>query len=133
MSIKDFIEKIKPFYTIILFLVIASIFFALGRISAIEDKQTPLKIQNMSNNLKNKTLSATIIQSQDLGVLSTTSTANKDRESGQVIGSKSGKKYYFPWCGTLKAVKEVNRVSFASIEEAKKAGYVASKNCKGLW
>ncbi|MFA7216861.1 MAG: hypothetical protein WC095_02680 [Candidatus Paceibacterota bacterium] len=133
MSIKDFIEKIKPLYTILLFLVIASIFFTLGRISAIEDKKTPLKIQNINNDSNNKVLSAAVIESQDISVLSTTSISNKDRESGQVIGSKSGKKYYFPWCGTLKAVKEVNRVNFASIEEAKKAGYVAAKNCKGLW
>ena len=43
MSIKDIAEKIKPLYTLILILVIGSIFFALGRLSVIEEKKTPIQ------------------------------------------------------------------------------------------
>jgi hypothetical protein len=50
-----------------------------------------------------------------------------------VIGSKTGNKYYFPWCaGSLARTKPENRVEFASIALAQAAGYVAASNCKGL-
>jgi len=59
-------------------------------------------------------------------------TAVPVQNDGPVIGSKSGKKYYFPWCGTVKRIKPENQVRFSSIEEAKSAGFVAGGNCKGL-
>lgn len=52
--------------------------------------------------------------------------------AGGVIGVKTSKKYYFPWCHPIPRLKETNAVPFASIEEARAAGYVPAKNCKGL-
>lgn len=51
---------------------------------------------------------------------------------GEMIGVKSSKKYYFPWCGTVKRLKGENKVIFPSLAIAKEAGYVPAKNCKGL-
>lgn len=51
---------------------------------------------------------------------------------GQYVGSKSGTKYYLPWCGTAKRIKDENKVWFATKEDAEKAGYEPGKNCKGL-
>jgi len=51
---------------------------------------------------------------------------------GQYVASKTGTKYYFPWCGTAKRIKEENRVWFGSKEEAEAKGYEPAKNCKGL-
>ena len=122
--IKEIMEKIKPFYLLLLVLTLGSIFFALGRISTIEESYTPIQIS-----YPNATSAASIIQAilprQDLGGSST-------RQSGEVIGSKTGKKYYFPWCGTLKRVKSENQIHFTSVEEARSAGYLPAANCKGL-
>lgn len=52
--------------------------------------------------------------------------------AGQVVASKTGTKYYLPWCGTVSRIKEENKVWFASKAEAEKAGYEPAKNCKGL-
>jgi hypothetical protein len=52
--------------------------------------------------------------------------------SEEVIVSKSGKKYYFPWCGTIKRIKPENQVHFPSIEAARAAGFLPGGNCKGL-
>lgn len=127
MSIKDLFEKIKPFYTLLLIFVVAGIFFGLGRLSALEDKHTPIKIEH-----QNDIQTASVAESvsgvtgvQDSGVVSNT-------QSGEVIGSKNGTKYYFPWCGTVKMIKPENQVKFASIEEARNAGYAPAANCKGL-
>jgi len=128
MSIHETLQKIKPFYTLILILVLASIFFALGRLSAIEDKRNPIKIEYPNQS------TSTSETANVLNAISTTNMSSRvlDTSSGEVIGSKTGRKYYFPWCGTVKLMKLENQVKFASIEEAKKAGFVAGGNCKGL-
>ena len=51
---------------------------------------------------------------------------------GEVVASKNGTKYYLPWCGTVKNIKEENKVWFASREAAEAAGYAPAANCKGL-
>lgn len=131
MSIDDFTEKgkslkekVRPFYTLILILIIASIFFALGRLSALEEKHVPIKIL-YPNNTQTSSVISTITEAKVTNAEATTA-------SGVVVGSKSGKKYYFPWCGTVKRIKPENQVRFSSIEEARKAGFTPGGNCKGL-
>lgn len=125
------LEKIKPFYTFLLIVVIASIFFGLGRLSAVKQGSNSIRI--LSPNAEQAGLvllsvsTSTGVVSQDKQV-----SVTPVSESGAVVGSKSGKKYYFPWCGTVKRIKPENQVHFASIEEAKKAGYTPGGNCKGL-
>jgi hypothetical protein len=145
MSIKDFAEKIKPFYFLILFVVIASIFFALGRLSAIEERHSPVKIIAPSSDQQANAISAISrpatkivvplaaspdVQNQTANVIS--ATGSSTLAGGSVIGSKTGKKYYFPWCSTVKRIKPENQVAFASIDLAKAAGYTPGGNCKGL-
>ena len=131
MSISYFVEKIKPFYFLILFVVVAAIFFALGRLSAIEDRHSPVKILQPAESQTANAISAigTMENAISAGADSNPSTS---ASGGQVIGSKTGKKYYFPWCGTVKRIKPENQVTFASADLAKAAGYTAGGNCKGL-
>jgi hypothetical protein len=136
MSIKDIVEKIKPhirqLYKLILIVVIASIFFALGRISALEERKTPIKIIYPNTNQTGSVIDS-VSSNSNLGESATNAVSTSNvSDGGQVIGSKSGKKYYFPWCGTVKMIKPENQVKFASIAEAKKAGFVPGGNCKGL-
>lgn len=129
MSIKEFAEKIKPLYTLFLIIVIATIFFALGRLSALEESKTPLRIINQDIG-QNKALegqnTANVIDSVVL------ESQSGDQNSGEVVASKSGSKYHFPWCSGAKSIKSENLITFSSIEEARKAGYEPAKNCKGL-
>lgn len=53
-------------------------------------------------------------------------------EGGQYVASKNGTRYYLPWCGGAKQIKEENKVWFTSKEDAERAGYTAAKNCKGI-
>jgi hypothetical protein len=145
MSIKDLTEKIKPFYFLLLFIVIAAIFFALGRLSAIEERHSPIKILQPASD---QTASAISAVSEGAGDSQTTTTPADLSDSvqnpnqsastgvsatgGEVIGSKTGNKYYFPWCSTVKRIKPENQVIFASIDLAKSAGYTPGGNCKGL-
>jgi len=130
MSIKDYMEKVKsalkPFYTLFLILILGSIFSALGRLSAIENRRTPIKIE-----YGKIAQTGTVI-----GGLEANSSQNVTvpelNSGGGVIGSAGSKKYYFPWCGTVKRIKPENQVQFASIEAARAAGYLPGGNCKGL-
>ena len=135
------LEKVKPklsrFYTLFLVLVIASIFFALGRLSALEEKRTPVQINNSSPQALNSAEVANVVSSVSTGSEANIGQARPpspggEANGGQVIGSKNGKKYYFPWCGTVKMIKPENQIKFASINEARKAGYLPASNCKGL-
>ncbi|MEI6843033.1 MAG: hypothetical protein WCK48_00780 [bacterium] len=135
MSIKEIAEKVKSeiarFYTPILLLVVASIFFALGRISALEEQKTPVRIFYPNGSQTGSTINS-LSQSAGIGGGQTGANPASGQGSEQVIGSKSGKKYYFPWCGTVKMIKPENQVTFASIADARSAGYVPGGNCKGL-
>lgn len=51
---------------------------------------------------------------------------------GEVVASKNGSKYHFPWCSGAKAINEANKITFSSTDEARKAGYTPASNCKGL-
>ena len=120
---------VKPFYFLLLVLVVGSIFFALGRLSALEERYTPVKISYPNGTYNGGTV---------LGVSSYNNSPISDIEqnivsqAGEVIGSKTGKKYYFPWCGALKLIKPENQVHFASVDEASLAGYSPAVNCNGL-
>ena len=121
MSIKDLLEKVKPFYNLLLILVMASIFFALGRLSGLEERRVPIRIDSPGTQQ-----TASVIEAN------TPRTVLDSNVAGEVIGSKNGAKYYLPWCGTVKMIKPENQVKFASTEEARKVGYIPAANCKGL-
>lgn len=52
--------------------------------------------------------------------------------AGAYVASKTGAKYYLPWCGTASRIKEENKVWFATKADAEAAGYEPAANCKGL-
>lgn len=131
MSINDLLEKIKPFYTIILLVTIGSIFFALGRLSSKEIDSHNIKIQYPNAGQTSSVISAVSTSTKSIKKETVVQVAPVS-SSSEVIGSKSGKKYYYPWCGTVKRIKPENQIHFASIEEARKAGFVPGGNCKGL-
>ncbi len=139
MSIKEMLLKVKPLYPFLLIIVVSSIAFALGRLSVLEARHTPVQIINGLESITT-TLSVGQNSHQTGLVVQATAEAAKPIEervisapqNGEVIGSKSGKKYYFPWCGTVKRIKPENQVHFESISEAKVAGYTPGGGCKGL-
>jgi len=152
MSIKDFSKKIKlslsnikdraysqekgfkikdDLYIVIMIILVGTASFGLGKISSYEKDRTPISI------LKTKEyMLSTVLE----GVSSINDTKTKDAQgtvintnsNGLVVASKSGTKYYYPWCSGVSRIKEENKVWFNSIEEAKSAGLTPASNCTGL-
>ena len=112
MTLTELAEKCKSreAYTAALILFVGFGSFGLGRLSKIEEGRTPVTIETP----------------QETASVATANTG------GQVVASKTGTKYHFPWCAGASKIAEANKVSFASVEAARKAGYTPASNCKGL-
>jgi hypothetical protein len=111
VNIHEWSEKIKSYFRLAAIVLVAFIFLGFWQLKAEAATKTPLKVVNLGQN----------------GLL--------DSSGGlqTVIGSKSGSKYYYPWCaGALARTKPENRVEFASPALAMAAGYSPAGNCKGL-
>lgn len=53
----------------------------------------------------------------------------QEENRGFLVASKSGKKYYFPWCSGINRIKEENRIYFADEALAQQNGLTLSKTC----
>lgn len=53
----------------------------------------------------------------------------KNSDSGSILASRSGTKYYLAGCSGAGRIKAENKVFFESEEAAKQAGYDKAKNC----
>ena len=51
-------------------------------------------------------------------------------DSGLVVASKNGTKYYFAWCSGVGRINEENKIYFNTEEEAIILGYSLAKNCE---
>jgi len=50
-------------------------------------------------------------------------------DGGPIVASKSGKKYYFPWCSGINRIKKENRIFFEDEAAAEARGLTLSKTC----
>lgn len=142
--IPDRIEKVKAwcernrsdlFTAVVIFLVgLGS--FGLGRLSAFWPEKRPLEIIGVperSADFAAPSGQDKARQGRDrIGERPQAAAAVGAQAQGQYVGSKSGSAYHFPWCPGARAIKEANKVWFASKEDAEKRGYKPAANCSGL-
>jgi len=141
MSIEDFKEKIKlkaEDFKILsdepekvfkmsdgLFIAVAMVLialgaFGLGKISAYEKKDVPISVlQKQESILANTNLNQV-------------ATVGESKIENMFVASKSGTKYYYPWCSGVDRIKEENKIWFATIEEARSRGLEPASGCTGL-
>lgn len=158
MSLQDLLEKCKSdkvFIALVVILVgIGS--FGLGRLSKIEILKRGISIEapaavveslegqnkalnrglettnpvSRQTNNQNATINGAVIN--NAAVISPAQKTESIQSGGQVVASKSGTKYHFPWCSGAKTISEKNKIWFDSPEAARVAGYTPAANCKGL-
>ncbi len=142
MSIKDFGRKIKPLIgkltarirnlkatpdiqddisIVVLIILVGLSSFGLGRLSSLEKEQPPIVVE--------KTATAALAGDTTPMI---TRVGGAPNQKGLVFASKSGTKYYYPWCSGAARVKEENRKWFPSVALAKAAGLTPAANCPGL-
>ncbi len=123
----------KELYLAAIIILTAVISFGLGRLSKIREEKTPITIENAEIR-ESKPLSTSNVDSANGAgmVLEHNSSTIPAASSKIFVASKNGKKYYYAWCESANAIKEQNRVWFATQAEAEKAGYQPAANCRGL-
>jgi len=129
------------YFVPIAIILVAIIAFSLGRISGLQDKREPVRILNNStpNSLLLQSNSAKATPDKQEGGIETntqslqnTAAAASASQGGQVVASKNGTKYHYPWCAGAKQISPQNIITFNSIEDARAKGYTPASNCKGL-
>lgn len=112
-----------------LIILTALVGFGLGRLSAVQQKKTPIRIESKSQ--------PGVVIGAVKGVPEEPSSERTNEavltsNPKAYVASKNGKKYYFPWCSAVNRIAEENRIWFGTVEEAKAKGYTPASNCKGL-
>jgi hypothetical protein len=140
----------KIAYSAALCALLSAASFGLGRLSVLKEVKVPIQVQNVSATTTTSATDLTIqsniqfnTQSKEFTITEEGSSTQQENSNiskdnhpatgGTIIGVKTSKKYYYPWCGTIKKLSEKNAIVFESIEAAKSAGYTPAKNCKGLY
>jgi hypothetical protein len=150
MNIPDTLRKIKStvkggaslslshdVFVILLIILVALASFGLGRLSTLQRDKTPIRLD--TKNEIGETLDAS---SDILAPISGIggSVVNNAIENDQFVtptqkafvASKTGKKYYAPWCTAVSRINDQNKVWFATKEDATTKGYTPASNCKGM-
>lgn len=138
MSLQDLLEKCKSekVFTSLIIILVGIGCFGLGRLSKIESQRQGISIEapaQVATALKaeNQTVQSKVDPSSALNDTSLNND-NGQNSVGQVVASKNGTKYHFPWCSGAKTISPANKITFNSIEEARTAGYTPAANCPGL-
>lgn len=107
----------EKFLLILLMVLVAGASFGLGRLGTVSVSKSPVTI--VSSMLDS-------VEGEDHVPLL------KLAPAGQYVASKTGTKYFYPWCSGAQAIREGNKILFDTREEAQRAGYAPAGNCKGL-
>src|SRR3989344_7821310 len=134
MSIEDLKEKIKgvggfslpqlrtlpdDLFLGLIIVLVAFGSFGLGRLSKIESTKTPIRIENEPESADSR-LGRRIDSTFTASVAGNKAPTNVDQSASaigsavnQLVGSKNGKKYYYPWCSGVSRISEANLLHFA--------------------
>ena len=127
----DFFESNQRELVVILGTVFAGLTcFALGRVSALPEKEgvvfQPATVgggEKMGQTQPAASTPTAATANQPSGVLS-----GQQAGETRLVGSKSGKKYHWPWCSSAKKIKAENQIWFNSEKEALAAGFTKCSN-----
>ena len=123
----------SKYFIALLFVLTVLVSFFLGRISGLEAKKVPVRV--LSESAKDLVESTGQNQAATVrGIIGAEETNSKTaaQETSEVVGSKNGTKYHYPWCAGAKQISAKNLIIFKSIEEARAKGYTPASNCQGL-
>ncbi len=107
--------------------------FGLGRLSVLMGEKEPIVIEEPPplTSLAAALPTTTTLSVKTIPEKMPEPEAPAPSEPVVFVASRTGKSYYFPWCGIVKRIKKENLISFTSKTEAEKAGY-SPGNCAGL-
>mgnify|MGYP001580560046 CR=1 FL=1 len=119
------VQKIKTrqseLVLILAVVLIAVIAFESGRISALRKFDAPLEI---------KYAPAAITGTESTDKTKPETTQYPQKLDLRVVASKNSTLYHFLWCSGAQRIKEENKITFSSEQEAQSKGYKLASNCQ---
>lgn len=100
--------------------MISAISFNLGKISALNNQKTPIKITGGEN----------IGQAGSVGNASGPQITPVRNQTVVASKSSKGKLYHFTWCPGASQIAEKNKITFPNEAAAITAGYTLAGNCR---
>ncbi|MBX4181566.1 hypothetical protein KW807_01740 [Candidatus Parcubacteria bacterium] len=118
---------LSKFYLALVITLVATLSFGLGRLSKTGDRagvtlevDQQLTTNDPQPNPKTQGTASAI----QAGLPAETS-----RKAGEVVASKNGSKYHYPYCSGAKRILEANKLTFPSAQAAEASGYTLAANC----
>ncbi|MBI2669625.1 MAG: hypothetical protein HYX20_00540 [Candidatus Yanofskybacteria bacterium] len=99
--------------------------FNLGKISAYQQKKTPITITEPENKLQDLGSS----QKQKNNPLNTKPSALNPNSPVVASKNSTSKIYHFPWCPSVSKIADKNKLTFSTEAAAISAGYTLAGNC----
>jgi hypothetical protein len=128
---KPDLRKIGINVALIILLALAS--FGIGKYSSYKGNKVPVTIREVSGTVVSTNKEVVVTNEALPQATPQAKVEGVSTVSGEtVVASKNSTKYHYPWCAGAKQISAVNKITFNSIEEARKAGYTPAANCKGL-
>lgn len=125
-------------WNLAIIILVAIIAFTLGRITAISGNKEPVRVvggQKVGSSEQEPYRGTSSVEgaqsTQGAAVIQSVPQGESLGNVG-VVASKNGTKYHLPTCPGAKQISDKNKITFASIDEARAAGYTPAANCKGL-
>ena len=141
-KIKDFsgTPVARDIYVVLLIILASCASFGLGRMSVRESRESiaieydPQIAQAgllvpAGQNVPMYATSATGVDKSNLTASVASAVAPATQSGGKYVASKKGKKYYAVSCSGAKTLAEANKIWFATVADAEKAGYTKSSSC----
>ncbi|TSC75040.1 MAG: putative secreted protein [Parcubacteria group bacterium Gr01-1014_44] len=136
LFIKDMLSKLLEFIKskqaeVVLAIgvvLIAIIAFESGKISALRRFNDPLEIKYAPASPAG---GPAAITNPDSGTKTNPQTSQSPQKLDlRVVASKNSTLYHFLWCSGAQKIKEENKITFATEQEAQSRGYELASNCR---
>jgi hypothetical protein len=128
---KELLRKAEPHLVPIVVVLVGVTAFGLGRLSA-PGQGSVAEVPRLQAAAVVEASPVAEVKVQPAAATSAKPTAGVGESAGHYVASQSGSKYYLPSCSGAARIKEENRIYFASVAEARTAGYTPAANCPGL-
>lgn len=120
-KIKSFVDAwADELFLVAVILLVGLISFGLGRLSVNSSESNELVVES------------TPVATSEIINLKSEIASGGEVEAATIVGNKSSKIYHREDCPGAQRMSEANKIYFASIVEAQKAGFRPAGNCPGL-
>lgn len=121
----------------LIIILVGFLTYGVGKLTTLKSQNNEVKIIYPEGGAVKGVSTSTVPNNTKIQITPTTQaqkniSSQSEDTSSVVVASKSGTKYHYPWCSGAKRISPANLVTYASIDDARKAGLTPAANCKGL-